>query len=110
MWWEVPSHLEVKSGGLYIAGKSAVKLAGKFGTPVYVYNGRRIVENYRRFYNTIKKYTDREVRIYYAMKANSNIEILKLLKNEGAWLDTVSPEEAELALSIGFDREKRFER
>lgn len=106
MWWEVPNHLEVKNGELYIAGKSAVKLAGKIGTPVYVYNGRRIVENYRRFYNTIKKYTDKEVRIYYAMKANSNIEILKLLKNEGAWLDTVSPEEAELALSVGFDSEK----
>lgn len=106
MWWEVPNHLEVRNGELYIAGKSAARLGREFGTPVYLYNGRRIVENYRRFYNAVKRYTDREVRVYYAMKANSNVDILGLLKREGAWVDVVSPEEAERALSAGFSSER----
>ncbi|HIH50173.1 MAG: diaminopimelate decarboxylase [Candidatus Micrarchaeaceae archaeon] len=106
MWWEVPNHLKIKHGELYIAGKSAAKLGREAGTPVYVYNGKRVVENYRRFYSTLKKYTERELRVCYAMKANSNPDILKLLKKEGAWVDVVSPEEAERALSVGFDSEK----
>src|SRR5271157_4766144 len=106
MWWEVPNHLEIRNEELCIAGKSAAKLGMKLGTPIYVYNGSRIVENYRRFRNAIKKYTDKELRVYYAMKANSNVNILKLLKREGAWVDVVSPEEAERALSAGFSNER----
>ena len=106
MWWEVRNHLEIRNGELYIAGKSAAGLGREFGTPVYVYNGRRIVENYRRFYNALKKYTDKELRVYYAMKANSNIDVLKLLEREGAWIDAVSPEEVERALSAGFGNER----
>ncbi len=106
MWWEVPGHLEIKNGILCFANIPAVEIAKKYGTPSYVYNSGRILDNYRRFYGTMKKYADREVRVHYAMKANSNKEILKLLLGEGAWIDAVSPEEVMLALDVGFPADK----
>ena len=83
MWWEIKGHLEVKNNELYIGSYSAVELAKRFGTPLYVYNARRVVENYQRFYNTLKKYADREIRVHYSMKANSNSYLLKKLKEKG---------------------------
>ena len=106
MWWEIPRHLEIKQGELSIAGKRASDLAEKFGTPLYVYNGKRVAEIYRNFYSTLKKYTDKEVRVHYAMKANTNLELLKTLNKEGAWADAVSPEEAERAIEAGFPVDK----
>lgn len=106
MWWEVKNHLEVKNGQLCIANVPAVDLARKFGTPLYVYNGNRIRDVYRRFYSTIKEHTELEARVHYAMKANSNGGILKLLQKEGAWIDAVSPEECKAALEAGFPNKK----
>ncbi len=106
MWWEIPGHLEVRNNKLHIAGVSAAEIAKKHGTPLYVYNSKRVAEVYRKFYETIKKHSDREVRLHYAMKANSNSEILKILRKEGACIDAVSPEEAQLALDVGFFKEK----
>jgi len=106
MWWEIKDHLEVRNNELYIAGYSAIELANKFGTPIYVYNGKRVIENYRRFYNALKKYADREVRIHYSMKANSNPAILRILKEEDSWIDAVSPEEVILAINEGFEEGK----
>lgn len=106
MWWELKGHLEVKNGELFIAGYSAIDLARRFGTPLYVYNGKRIIENYRRFYSAISKECDKEIRIHYSMKANSNPHILEILKKEGAWIDAVSPEEVELAIKLGFKEEE----
>ena len=48
------------------------------------------------------EYSDREVRVHYAMKANSNEIILDSLAKEGAWIDAVSPEEVELAVHSRF--------
>jgi diaminopimelate decarboxylase len=106
MWWEIKGHFEVKNNELYIGSYSAVELAKRFGTPLYVYNARRVVENYQRFYNTLKKYADREVRVHYSMKANSNPYLLKKLKEQGCWIDAVSPEEVILAINLGFEEKK----
>lgn len=106
MWWESPGHLDVKNGRLYIAGMSAIDIANKFKTPLYVYDGNRIMDIYRKFYSTVKKHTDLEVRLHYAMKTNSNRKILQLLLKEGAWIDAVSPEECKAALEAGFLKEK----
>jgi len=106
MWWEVPKHLEVKKDQLFIDGVSATSIAKKYGTPLYVYNGSRIREVYNKFYNALKNNTKKEIRLHYAMKTNSNKKILKLMKKEGSWIDAVSPEEAQLALDIGFLKEK----
>ncbi len=87
-----------------------VNTAKKYGTPLFVYNGYLIIERYNDFFNFIKLKSDKNnksnLRILYAMKANYNPEILKLLKKQGAYLDLVSPGEAILALKLGFRKEQ----
>jgi diaminopimelate decarboxylase len=78
-----------------------VQLANQFGTPLYVYNGERITGQY-------KKLTDAfgacDTRIFYACKALTNINILKLIRSLGAGLDCVSIQEVRLGLMAGFDK------
>ena len=62
---------------------------------------KRIRDNYNRLYGALVN-NYKYVRIYYAAKANTNIEVLKILQTQGAYLDTVSPGEVFLALSNGF--------
>jgi diaminopimelate decarboxylase len=99
------TYLENKAGILYIDGVSALELAEKFKTPLYVLSQSRIEENFRKLNLSLKKRYDK-VRIYYSAKANSNISILKILLNEGAWLDAVSPGEIFLGLKAGFPADK----
>lgn len=112
MWWEREG-LEIKRGELHFgrhkaspvvndfAGYSAMQLASE-GTPVYVYSGARVLDNYDRIKNAFKG-ADREVRIHYAMKANSNPDILSLLQGHDAWIDAVSPHEVGRAIECGFE-------
>jgi diaminopimelate decarboxylase len=93
--------LENRKGALYFDGFSAEELAQKYDTPLYVISEKQIRENYNRLYNAIiNKYKD--VRIYYACKANTNLAVLKLLQSEGAYLDAVSPGDVFMGLSSGF--------
>ena len=62
-----------------------LKLKQEHGTPLFVIDHERIRENYRTF----KKHLPR-VQCYYAIKANSNQEIVKTLFNEGASFDVAS--------------------
>ena len=81
---------------------SFINYAEKYGTPLYVYDADLIVERYKELYKYI---TWPKLKILYAMKANYNIGILNLLKNNNAYLDTVSPSEIHLALKLGFLKE-----
>lgn len=105
-WWEKKLHLEISQNQLYFAGLQAGALAREFGTPLFVYNGNRIIDNIQRLKNSFEPVKDRNVRIHYAVKACSNISVLKLIKTETAWIDTVSPNEVKLALKAGFEKEK----
>lgn len=81
-----------------------LKIAGDFGSPVYVYDSEKIVSQYKRLtsaFNKVKK-----VKINYAAKALSNISVLKLLNTLGSGLDTVSIQEVKLGLQAGFAPEK----
>jgi diaminopimelate decarboxylase len=97
--------LENRKGNLYFDGFSVEELAQKYDTPLYVLSETRIRENYNRLYDAIAgKYKD--VRIYYACKANTNLTVLKILQLEGAYLDAVSPGEVFMGLSSGFAPER----
>lgn len=87
---------------LEIGGFDTVKLAEKYGTPLYVTDGERIIARYREVYNSFstKGY---DIKIKYACKANSSLAILKLLKHEGAGVDVLSEGEITVCLNIGFD-------
>ncbi|MES2798875.1 MAG: diaminopimelate decarboxylase [Bacteroidota bacterium] len=76
-----------------------VSIAEEFGTPVYVYDASKIVHQYHRLKNA---FDGVDVHLHYAMKALNNINILRLLKNEGAGLDAVSVEEIHLGIRAGF--------
>lgn len=61
----------------------------------------------RRTISAIKKAFEKaDVKIKYALKANNNISILKILKKQGAGLDAVSLEEVKLAIYAGFSADE----
>ncbi len=100
-WWE-NSFLKAKEGRLYIEDREAIQIAEEYGTPLYVYSTRQLLSNYRLLQESFVKHTSLEPRIYYAMKANAHPGLLVALKNEGAWIDAVSPGEVRAALDVGF--------
>jgi diaminopimelate decarboxylase len=84
----------------YVAGNvKLLDVAEEFGTPVYMYDANTIIEKYTQLKNAFKPLN---VKLKYACKALNNTTILKLLKNEGSGLDTVSINEVHLGLRAGF--------
>ncbi|WP_438969498.1 diaminopimelate decarboxylase [Nonlabens sp.] len=81
-----------------------LNIAREHGSPVYVYDAEVIVAQYERLVSAFAK--AKNLRIHYAVKALSNISILKLFKQLGAGLDTVSLQEVELGLAAGVDPKK----
>ena len=77
-----------------------LSLAKKHQAPLYVYDTKKIVSQYKRITKAFQKV--KNVQINYAAKALSNINILKLLKQQGSGLDTVSIQEVKLGLLAGF--------
>lgn len=77
-----------------------LQLGQEFETPLYVYDAEKICNQYKRLTNAFSKIEN--FKVHYAVKALSNINILKLLKNQGCGLDTVSIEEVQLGLHAGF--------
>jgi diaminopimelate decarboxylase len=84
--------------------KDLLALSQEFGNPLYVYDAEKIAFQYKRLANAFSKVE--KLRINYAMKALSNISVLKLLKNLGSGLDTVSLQEVQLGLHAGFTPDK----
>jgi len=74
-------------------------IAREFGSPVYVYDAAKIEKQYKRLTSAFDKVES--LRINYAVKALSNISVLKLLINMGSGLDTVSIQEVMLGLEAG---------
>jgi diaminopimelate decarboxylase len=91
--------MEYRSNALHIGGLAADALAAQFGTPLYVYDAaviRRQVENLRTAFAGLP------FRPMYAMKANGNLSILRLVREHGFGCDAVSPGEIHLAMRAGF--------
>jgi len=82
-----------------ISGIDLNELTENYGTPLYVYDASTISKQYQLLNNA---FPGVRLRLHYACKANSNISIMKLLKEEGAGLDAVSIEEVHLGLYAGF--------
>lgn len=77
-----------------------LKIAQDFGSPVYVYDAEKIESQYKRLTNAFKNV--KHLKINYAVKALSNISILKLFNTLGSGIDTVSIQEVQLGLAAGF--------
>ena len=79
-------------GELRVEDVSVQEIAEKHGTPVYIYSSRTILEHYRKLRDAFAGAGDgtRAPLICYSVKANSNLSILKLMKDEGSGVDVVS--------------------
>lgn len=84
--------------------KDLLSITDTFGSPIYVYDAEKISSQYKRLSNAFGRVPS--LKINYAMKALSNISILKLMKKLGAGLDTVSIQEVKLGLKAGFTPEQ----
>ncbi len=91
--------MELTSNGYTLGGVDLLSVAKEFGSPLYVYDADQIVANYHQLKNA---FAGVDVHLKYACKALTNISILKLLKKEGAGLDTVSLEEAKTGIRAGY--------
>lgn len=79
--------------------ETLIAIAQQYGTPVYVYDAGKIAGQYQRMMDA---FSNIRPRIFYASKALTNINILKLIRSLGASADTVSINEVKLALHAGF--------
>jgi len=94
--------MQVQNNQLFFADFSAENLCQKYGTPLYVYEEDVIRSQYRQL---AESFTTKKFRIHYAVKTNYNPTILKILKEEGCGVDTVSDYEVRFCLELGFSPE-----
>lgn len=95
-------YFSYKGNDLYAEGVSLEELAREYGTPLYVYSKRTLLRHIRAY----KKAFGPGGIISYALKANSNGAILRLLAGEGCGADIVSGGELFRALRAGIPASK----
>ena len=83
--------------------KTLLQITKDYGSPVYVYDAETIISQYSRLTNAFSHV--KLLKLNYAVKALSNISILKLFNSLGSGLDTVSIQEVQLGLKAGFEPE-----
>ena len=84
--------------------KLLLEAVDKFGTPLYIYDSNMIKSQYNRLKQSFKDV--KNLQINYAVKALSNISILKYMINMGSGIDAVSIQEVKLALKAGVNPKK----
>jgi len=87
-----------KGNNFYCENISVTDLATRFGTPLYVYSYKTLIDHYLKLKAAFSQI---QPLICYSVKANSNLSILKALVNKGAGLDIVSGGELFRALKVG---------
>lgn len=98
-------HFAYRDGSLHAEGVDLKRIATEVGTPVYVYSTATIERHYKLFEAAMKKAAGK-AHVFYAMKANGNLGVLRTLGALGAGIDTVSEGEVRKALAAGIAPEK----
>src|SRR5512137_1955939 len=99
-----PMHyFDYRNGALFAEDVAVSELAKAVGTPFYVYSAATIRRHFRVF---SQAFAGLDTLVCYAMKANSNQAVLRLLAKEGAGMDVVSGGELARALAAGVKGEK----
>ena len=91
-------HFHYRDGQYFAEGVSLARIASAVGTPCYVYSKAILEQRWRVFDDAFGDYPH---RIHYAVKANGNLAILKLLRQMGSGFDIVSGGELERVLKAG---------
>ena len=89
----------VESKYFLSGGVDPLELVSKYGSPLYVYDASILERQYKRMKNA---FSVKSLKINYACKANTNLSIMRFLKNLGSGCDTVSIQEVLLAKIAGF--------
>lgn len=100
---DLPNGFARHAGSLVCEKVLAAELAEQYGTPLYIYSQTAITEAFEAWRNA---FGDAPHLICYAVKANSNIAILRLLASMGSGFDIVSGGELERVLAAGGDASK----
>ncbi|MDQ3801084.1 MAG: diaminopimelate decarboxylase, partial [Acidobacteriota bacterium] len=100
--WEIDNFLSLRDNRLFIGDVSAERLAREYGTPLFVFSESRIRENIARL-KKAEAATDCRLKICYAAKANSNMAILRVVREAGCDLEVNSGGELFKALKVGFE-------
>lgn len=98
------SMFEYRNGEIYAEDVPLSRIAEVAGTPVYVYSAGMLTKAYTRFAGALDA-AGLNARICYAMKANSNIAVIRTLADLGAGADVVSAGELDRALAAGVQPE-----
>jgi diaminopimelate decarboxylase len=91
--------MELINNTYQMDGLHAINICNQYGTPLYVYETKKMKEQYN---SLIQAFPNTKLKINYACKALSNLSILTFFSKLGAGLDTVSIQEVELGLKAGF--------
>ncbi|MBF0387692.1 MAG: diaminopimelate decarboxylase [Candidatus Omnitrophica bacterium] len=92
-----------KNGELYCESVKVSTIADQAGSPVYIYSYKTIVEHFRKIKQAFKAV---DPIICFAMKANSNLAVLKALVDEGSGFDIVSGGELKKARLVKADMQR----
>ncbi len=93
----------IKNNKLFIGGISVEDLVAQYGSPLYVYDADIIKRQYKALVENIAY---PKLKIHYACKANTNIELLKILREQGSNIECVSKGEILAAFEAGFKPEE----
>ena len=91
------------NNNFFIEKVKARSIAKKFGTPIYAYSYKRLRDNVERFKKNFKSFTP---IICFAVKANSNVNLIREIKKLGLGADVVSMGELMKALKAGINPKK----
>ncbi len=93
----------LRDGALFVEAVPLARLAEEVGTPFYCYSSAALLANYRSFATALSHLP---MTICYALKANSNLAVIKTLADDGAGADVVSEGELRRALAAGVPAER----
>ena len=100
------NHFEYGPEGLACEGVPLARIAAEVGTPVYVYSRATLERHFTVFRDALVAAGIVDPLVAYAVKANSNVAVLKVLGDLGAGADTVSEGEVRRALAAGIPGER----
>ncbi len=93
-------HFTYAGGKLFCERVSVESLAKKYGTPLYIYSQQTLTDHFQRLDSALQPL---DHLICYAVKANSNLAVLRTLRNAGSGFDIVSAGELKRVIAAGGD-------
>lgn len=99
--WAIKGYLTTESNGLHVNNVAATELAQHYGTPLFIFSEARIRHNIKQLQDAARA-LPRPVRFCYAAKANSNMGVLRVVRESGIDLEVNSGGELYKALRVGF--------